>query len=226
MIEISVKHDIDRLARWARFIAEDQLPFAAAVALTRTAQDAARELGDVLARYIDKPTPFTQRAWSMLRASKRDLKAVVFAKDAQDKYLRWQVHGGDRAPANKAQKLPSQIRLNEFGNIPRGEIARLVAAAKAGKRLTKARASRLGVSSKVDLFYGDPGDGMPPGVYKRVVQGERHVLIPMVVFPRRTVHYEPRLPMARVVQGVVQRRFDGHLHDAWRDALASARRAT
>lgn len=220
---INIKHDMDVAARWARAMAADQVPFATAVALTRVAADAATELARELPKYLDKPTPFTMRAFSISRADKRTLTSAVFAKDAQAKYLQWQVFGGNRAPSRVAQKLPTAIKLNDFGNIPRGEIARLVKLAQAGKRLTKASGRRLAVSSKVDLFYGDPGNGTPPGIFKRVVQGDQHRLIPLVLFTKQPAHYQQRLPMRAIVERVVRDRFPAHFRAALDQAVRSAR---
>lgn len=220
---ISISSDLEKHARWARFMAADQVPFATALALTRTAQDAEKELTAELPRQLDKPTPFTMRAWGVSKATKKALTAAVYAKDAQAKYLRWQVYGGQRAPARVSQKLPTAIKVNEFGNIPKGEIARLVKLAQEGKRLTRARARRLGVSNQVELFYGDPGEGRPAGVYKRVQQGAEHHLVPLVVFPRVPAQYRPRLPMQAIVERVVRARFGANYRDAWAQALRSAR---
>mgnify|MGYP003385304303 CR=1 FL=1 len=220
---ISVKVDISGLERRAQMLHSEQVPFATAAALTRTAQDAANELNTVMPRYIDRPTPFTQKAFTQSRATKRDLRAVVFVKDIQAKYLRYQILGGNRAPDKIANKLPSTINLNEFGNIPRGEIAKLIALAKAGKRLTKARGKKLGVSSKLDLFYGDPGNGMPPGIYKRVAQGDRHTLIPLVVFLKKPAHYKPIFPMRAIVQQVVDQKFAINFRTAFAAAIKTAR---
>lgn len=221
---ISIKVDISGLERMAQMLHSEQVPFATAVALTRTAQDAANELNTVVPRYIDRPTPFTQKSFTQSRATKRDLRAVVFVKDIQAKYLRYQILGGNRAPDKIANKLPSTINLNEFGNIPRGEIAKLIALAKAGKRLTKARGKRLGISNKLDLFYGDPaGTGMPPGIFKRVVNGDRNILIPLVVFLKKPAHYKPIFPMREIVQRVVQQKFAINFKIAFADAIKTAR---
>lgn len=220
---ISVKQDIESLSRWARIMASDQLPFATALALTQTARDAAEAVTAALPQHLDQPTPFTRRAFRVRRAEKASLTASVYAMDAQAQYLYWQVEGGTRPPARVAQKLPTAIKLNDFGNIPRGEIARLIKLAQAGKRLTRARGARLGVSSEVDLFYGDPGNDMPVGIYKRVVAGSRHQLIPLVVFPRRGVHYEPRLPMRSIVERTVRNRFPDRFSTALDQAMRSAR---
>lgn len=220
---INISSDIDKLAQWARVVARDQVPFATALALTKTAQQASEAVTAALPRELDKPTAFTMRAFGVSKATKQSLAAVVYAKDVQAKYLRYQVYGGQRAPAKRAQKLPTAINLNEFGNIPRGEIARLVQLARAGKSLTKARGLRLGVSSKVELFYGEPGDGRPAGVYKRIKQGSAQHLIPLVVFPHEAVRYTPRLPMQTIVERVVRARLAANWRDAWATALRSAR---
>lgn len=220
---ISVRSDLDQLAAWAIRMGSDQLPYATSVALNAVAKDAADAVTREMPRELDRPTSFTMRAWSVWRASKNNLTAAVFAKDAQAKYLRWQVAGGSRAPNRKALRLPADIKLDAFGNLPRGEIARLVRLAQAGKRVTRRRGERIGVSSKLDLFYGDPGNGMPPGIYKRVVQGERHILVPIIVFPAQPARYTPRLPLASIVQREVKARFPTRFAEAWRLALRSAR---
>lgn len=222
MIDIRVTGDFNRLAQQLRAMGK-QAEYAAAVALTRTARDAARELNDELPRHLDNPTRFTRQAFTIRPATKHTLRAVVLAKDAQASYLRYQVAGGERAPKRKAQRLPSEIKLDQFGNLPRGEIARLIALAKAGKRLTKARGRKLGISSKLDLFYGNPGHGKPPGIYKRVAQGDQHVLLPLIVFPAVTAKYRPRIPMREIVQRVVDRRFAVHFREAWAQAVKTAR---
>lgn len=223
MIDIRVTSDFNRLAQQLRAIGEKQVRYAGAVALTRTARDAAAALNDQMPKHLDNPTAFTKRAFTTRKATKQDLRAVVLAMPAQAKYLRYQIAGGSRAPTKKAQRLPSQIKLNAFGNIPRGEIVRLIALAKEGKRLTKARGRKLGISNKLDLFYGDPGHGRPPGIYKRVVNGDQNILVPLIVFPAVPAKYKPRLPMREIVQRVVNQRFADHFRAAWAEAVRTAR---
>lgn len=222
MMDIRVTHTFGKLAEKLRAMGK-QADYAAAVALTRTAKEAAMALNDELPKYLDNPTRFTRQAFTIRAANKHTLRAVVLAKDAQAASLRYQVAGGVRAPKRKAQRLPSEIKLDQFGNLPRGEITRLIALAKAGKRLTKARGRKLGISSKLDLFYGDPGHGKPPGIYKRVANGNQHVLVPLIVFPAVPAKYKPRFPMREIVQRVVDRRFEAHFREAWAQAVKTAR---
>lgn len=220
---ISVNTDLQKLVTWAHAMRADQLPFATAQALNAVAHDAADALVRKQPQVLDRPTPFTQRAWSVLRARKGSLTATVFAKAAQAKYLQWQVAGGTRQPDRRALKLPGAIKLDGHGNIGRADLARLVAAAKAGKRVTRKRGQKLGVSSALDLFYGEPGDGRPAGIYKRVLQGERQMLVPLVVFPARAARYQVRLPLHGIVTDAVRANFAARFNQAWAAALSTAR---
>lgn len=222
MMQISVSHDLHRTQSWAGRMKE-QLPFANALALTRTGQDVGDALSKALPQHLEDPTPFTMKAFGVQRATKQSQRAVVFTKQAQEQYLKWQIFGGSRPPARKAQKLPSNIKLNQYGNIPRGEVQRLVALAREGKKVSKARGRKLGISNKVDLFYGDPNNGMPPGLYKRVGSGDDGVLVPLVVFPAQNVQYEKRFPMFEIGQRVVGQVYAGHWRTAFEQAMASAK---
>lgn len=220
---ITVKVDTSKIERRLQALASDQVPFATALALTNTARDCGRALADELPKYLDSPTPFTLRAFTIQRAEKSRLSARVFAKDAQGKYLKWQIDGGARAPNRKLQRLPAEIALNAHGNMPAGEIKRLIALAKAGKRVSKARGSKIGVSSKVDLFYGDPGGGRPVGIYKRIVRGDQEFLVPLVIMPQGPVQYRPRFPAGRIVKDTAARVFPDHFRAAMRRAISSAK---
>lgn len=220
---ITVKVDAARLERRLQAIAGDQVPFATALALTNTARDCSKALTEELPKHLDNPTPFTLKAFTIERAEKATLRARVFAKDAQGRYLKWQIDGGDRAPSRKLQRLPAEITLNAYGNLPAGEIKRLVALAKAGKRVSKARGAKVGVSSKVDLFYGDPGGGRAVGIYKRIVKGDQEFLVPLVIMPQGPVKYRPRFPAEQIVRGTAARVFPERFREAMRRAVSTAK---
>lgn len=227
---ITVKVDTRQIERRLQAMAGDQVPFAIALGLTRTAQEASRELAVEMPKHLDSPTPFTLRAFAVERATKQGLVARVYARPAQAKYLKYQIDGGDRAPTRKAQRLPSEVRLNEFGNLPRGMIRDLIQIARSSKRLTAGQARKqvqkmrsAGVSAALDLFYGDPGNGKPVGIYKRMVRGGQQTLVPLILMPERSVRYRPRFPAAEIVRRVAVRAFPGHFKDALRRAIDTAR---
>ena len=202
----------------------DQVPFAVASALTATVKAVERAMPSELQRDLDKPTQFTERGFYVQPARKDRLQASVGVKDKQAEYMRFQVDGGARQPKNVALRLPSVVQLDEHGNLPTGTVRRLVARARAGKRTTKAQARLTGVSGGLDLFYGDPGDGRPVGVYKRVVvDATTHRLIPVVVMPKRPAQYERRFDFYGKAKAVAEREFVAQLGVSWRRALATAR---
>lgn len=201
-----------------------QFRFAAAKALTASVVAARNAMPGEIDSVLDRPTTFTKNGFFIQAARKDTLEASVGVKDRQAEYLQYQVEGGDRAPKRKALRLPSDVQLDGAGNLPAGTIARLVQRAQAGKRATKAQGRRFGVSTQVDLFYGEPGDGRPAGIYKRVPLGDgRTRLVPVVVFPRTSARYTKRFDFHGVAERIVTRSFSVELDRAWEVALASAR---
>lgn len=166
-----------------------QVEFAFLLAATRTATTISRESPAYLERKLDRPSPYTKRGLYVVKATRQQPFAVVGFKDIQAAYLLYQEEGGQRAPRRRAIVLPSKVTLDPFGNLPPAQLRRLYDRAKNDKRATKALGKRLGISSKVDLFIGDPGEGFPPGIFKRTRTG----LIPIVVFREQPVTYKPRL---------------------------------
>ena len=220
--------DIDKLIR--RMSSQGkQIRYATAVALTRTGYDVRAGLRQESEAVFDRPTKFTLDAWAVRPATPTSLEATVYAKPAQAKYLALQVTGGTREPGRRGIKLPGNIQLNAFGNIPRGLTDRLKAAAQNGT-LGPALARRLGARGKgrkgaapVQLFYGQPtGKGWeraPVGIWQRV-PGK---LIPLIVFEDTPAKYRKRLDLDRIGNRIVGQRFAAHFSRAWSEAQATAR---
>ena len=201
-----------------------QFRFAAAVALTRAVRNARESMPAEVGRVFDRPSMFTSSGFFMTPARKDALQATVGVKDRQAQYLHWQVEGGARAPARQALRLPAVVQLDAHGNLPVGLIRSLVQRARAGKRATRTQARKFGLSQQLDLFYGEPGDGRPAGIYKRVaLSATRQQLVPVVVFPKRAARYERRFDFHAAAEREVVRTFPAELDRAWREAVASAR---
>lgn len=190
-------------------------------AIARKAKDA---MPGEMRNVLDRPNRFTENAVYSTVATKQQLQAVVGIKDRQAEYLQYQVEGGTRRPKNIALRLPTVVELNEYGNVPTGLIKQLIARAKAGRRATKVQSRKFKVSQQVDLFYGDPGDGRPAGIYKRVVvSATQHRLVPIIVFPKRTARYQRRFDFYGAVHRIVLREFEPELARQWAAALSSSR---
>lgn len=200
-----------------------QVAYATSQALNATGKAVADAMPAEMEQALDKPTPFTKRGVRVLKyANKARLETTVGFMAAQSKYMQWQVEGGARNPGAAGLKLPAAIKLNEFGNIPRGVIGQLMATARKERGLSKATSRKVRVSNKVELFYGDPTDQKgkvwPRGIYK-IANG---ALIPLVIFPRKTAQYRVRLDFPRIAERIIakewQRQFDTALQNALRTA--------
>lgn len=223
-MKVSITGNIDQVLTDAARM-HPQFRFAVAKAMTDTMRMVQAGLPAETVHSLDRPVEFTKRGFYMQPARKDNLQASVGVKDAQAQYLQYQVEGGRRAPRNVALRLPSVAQLNQYGNIPAGLIRTLIARARAGKRATKAQARRFGVSQQIDLFYGDPGDGRPAGIYKRVaLSATKHQLVPVIVFPKQAASYtERRLDFYGFSDRTFQREFGPALDRSWRQAFATAR---
>lgn len=193
--------DLTQFRRSMSSIARDQMPYATALALNDTATDVKDAWEDDFDQHLDTPTPFTKRGVYVSRASKRRLMAEVGLKPVQAEYLEKQITGGTRRPKGKAIVMPAKIRLNKYGNIPRGAVARA---------LSSGRAFATSRSQKTSL---------PPGVYQRMARG---ALKKLAGFEDRA-EYQARLPLRRTAEAQVVARFTNHFAARFRAAIATAR---
>lgn len=231
-----IKVKIEGLDKVTAMVAgmQKQVRFAAAVALTRKANAVKDAMPAVLERDLDRPTEFTKRGLFVQRATAQTLTAVVGFKDVQAKYLEKQIAGGTYQPGSAGIKLPGNIELNAFGNIPRGVIAKLKAAAQNGS-LSSAIAKRIGASGNrrkgaapLQLFLGKPrGRGWekaPMGIWRRVPgTGGSGKLIPVIVFEDTPARFRPRLKFREAAVQVVEREWQKQFDRAFADAMRSAR---
>ena len=107
-----------------------QTRFASALALTRTAKQAAAVEQKLAKNQIDRPTPFTLRGIRFEKATPKKLESRVYIQPIQSEYLYWQIEGGTRRKRSKVgEAWPVNIRLNKYGNIParsKGKLQKLM----------------------------------------------------------------------------------------------------
>lgn len=173
---IEVRADFRPLTRGLNELAQRQVPFATARALTDMANAAAVANRRALPSIFDRPTPFTRNSVAVAPARKDRLVARVYVKDRQAEYLQLQETGGTREPerskhggsgSGQALIMPKAVRRNAFGNIPFRGLAAL-------KR-------------QKDVFVGKTPAGTG-GFFRRLADG---VLQPLVLFVRQA-RYKPR----------------------------------
>jgi len=201
-----------------------QIPFATSKALNETGKRVAAAMPEEIERAIENPTAFTKKGVRVLRyANKNKLEVTVGFMAAQAKYMKYQVEGGVRDPGRAGLKLPAAIQLNQYGNIPRGVIAQLIAVARKEQGLKRATSRKVQVSAKVELFYGDPqergGKTWPRGIYK-IANG---ALIPLIIFPQTVARYRPRFDFYGKANQVIEREWQSQFSTALADAIRTAK---
>lgn len=192
MIKISVKSELaQQISLWTR-IAGDQMPFATAVALTRSAKNGKTEIERKMPSVIDRPTPYTMRGFRLYPATKRKLYAEVDFREslssgtqARD-YLAPIVYGGSRKlkafekslsrtgllPSGYSAVPGSGAKMDRYGNMNRGQIVQVLSYLKSfgeqgySANITDKKRASLARGSKarrgVTYFVGKPGGGRLP----------------------------------------------------------------
>jgi len=125
---MSSSKDLDNFFKKAFKAIEKQAKFASVLAANEIAKDVQLGVGRQLKADIDRPTPFTTKAFKVNRANKTTLTSSVEIKPIQAKYLKYQIKGGTRSA--KALVIPRKKAKNKYGNLPRGKLSKLKAQGK------------------------------------------------------------------------------------------------
>lgn len=223
-MQINLSSNVREVISDVDLMFSDQVPFAIAKAMTDTARKVAAAMPAQLEQSFDRPTDFTRKGFYSQGARKDNLEAVVGVKDKQQEYLGFGIVGGERRPKNKALRLPSKTELDAYGNLPKGLIKTLVAAAKSGKKISGKASKKFNIAQESRFFYGKPrGGDLPVGLYsRRNAQGHRS-LVPLVVFPQQSARYESRFDFTGAAVKVVEDEFEAALESAWHLAQSTAK---
>ena len=198
-----------------------QLPFATSVALNNTGFDMRNAFNKGTLSAFNKPTRFTQKAFLTTKSKKTNLIVHVFAKDKEGgdaaRYLRFGVKGGAR-PAKGYERffsglpndgtvnayfIPSQIKVDGFGNVTRANLKKVSAAVQNNK-----------------AFIGTPrNSSRPPGIYER--DGDKLITRFVSVSTRPT--YTGRFNLQVIGDKVINRRLNQHFNKAMSKAIATAK---
>ncbi|MDR0770737.1 MAG: hypothetical protein LBE75_06015 [Burkholderiales bacterium] len=259
-MKINVSHNIDEVLRKFEALPARQVPFAMSLALNRTAKRVEEAWKKEINTVFDRPTPFTQRAPIMFqRATKQDLTAGVKLKDwvggkgnAPADYLQPQIHGGGRLAKRFEYALrrigllwpgefavpASGAQLDQYGNLSRGEIARIMSFLQAfgeqgySANMTadkRRKVSRTGVKLKRQGYgYFVPRHGadmrdrhLTRGIWKR--SGLHGVDLKPVIMFVTGVNYTPRFDPIGNGQKIIKDMLPVETDRAIREALETMR---
>jgi hypothetical protein len=211
MIRIDTK-GFDELGEMLAHLRED-LPKATAMTLTFMGQAAKKAAEDAILKKFDRPTPWIQKSIYLRAASVADLSAVVFVKDESINALAHHIDGGKRRAKGMEKLLrlagvlkgshqyivPGRgMKLDAFGNIPRGEVNKILSA-------LKAQSDRINNSGRnVDAWKRNKNQSryfvvtdlksivtknrLHPGVYYRGGNGAKTYIKPMLIFVKSTMY--------------------------------------
>lgn len=125
MIALSIAANVKGVEKRVKNIAEKQIPFAAAQAVTALAKRVQAAETKALPHVFDRPTPFTQRAFGVKAATKASPTATIFTRPIQASYLHPYESGGRQVPLHGLGILkPVKAALNAYGNLPRNAMQR------------------------------------------------------------------------------------------------------
>lgn len=141
MIKIEARINITQVMK-SFSVADSQLDYAIARALTKTGQRVKAAEDAEIVRVFDNPNPYTRRAVYLRPATKTRLQAVVWLRwgSTNDHYLLPQIEGGARPMkrfeyrlkmhgymASDERAVPGQAaQLDSYGNISRGQINKIL----------------------------------------------------------------------------------------------------
>lgn len=253
MIKIDVSADISRALQKLRNIAENQVPYATALALNKTAEAVKvaeiKEMKDV----FDRPTPITLDSLFVKRATKSQLTATIGIKDFMgkgtpaSKWLAAQIKGGSRH-LKKFEKalqsvgaLPpgyfavpgSACKLDQYGNIPGSLITQLLSYFSAfpemGYRanMTAKRRAALAKGKKgsqgVIYFVGQPADGKLPLGIWARYTFHGGSAVKPVLIFVRHAQFQKLLDFEYVATKTVEKEFPSQFRAAIAEAMRTAR---
>lgn len=243
MIKISVKHNIDDVIRRLTAMQREQVPFAASVAINRTAKRAQEAIKAEIGSVFDKPKPYTLGGTFVSNSNKRNLTAIVGLKDkssggrAAAKYLQAQVGGGTRRTAGYEAALSgigalpkgwrvvpgAGAKLDTYGNLNQKQLTEIMGSLRSGFRQFKGKGKR---QSLTGYFVARPDTPLTkhlePGVYYRIYRAGASVIKPILIFTQ-SAHYRPVLDIYGLVSKTVTKHFDSEFEAALKQALATAR---
>lgn len=249
MLLIKVQHNFPEVGRWLTS-ASKQPRYAAAVALTRTAQDVKSAEKQEIGKVFDRPTRYTLNSLFLSPATKAKLEAMVWLKDDRagsgtpaTRYLLPHIEGGSRGtkgferalqrqglmPAGHFAVPASGVKLDAYGNVSKGTLNRIlsqlrvqVTAGFESRATGSARSKRTIRKQGVEYFsIVKPNGKLKPGIYARYKFALGSAVKPVFLFVSG-VRYAVRFRFFEIADQVVATAFPRHFEAEFSKALRTA----
>lgn len=240
-MDIAVKVDAHSVLDWLDSVQRRQVPFAASVALNKTARLAQADIRTEMQRVLDRPKPYTLGGTFVKNSTKQSLTAIVGLKDmastgrAAATYLAPLLSGTPRRQTGWERALramgaiPSGMRavpavgakLDGYGNMNRAQVTEIMGSLRSGMRSFKGRGKRVNAAGYFVVMPGSSAH-LKPGIYYRVERPGESVIRPVVVFVKVAKYKQTIRPHA-VVSRCADRNFKREFDAALASAMATAR---
>ncbi len=246
MLQIDARTNIEELSKALRTVGERQLPFAFALMATRLAVLVKKGELSVLKARIDRPTTTTLNSLYVKPAKPGKPEARTFFKDAwtsgvpADTYLQQAVKGG-RRPHKRFEKaliakgimkpgqyaLPAASALNQFGNVPRGTIMKILSGLGAAETVSGVQANATGSKrskrkGNAQKYFAGEVDGTQ-GVWERKKTAWGDAVRPVFIFSDGEPGYRVILPFYKIADNIVKANRVREFQSAMDTALATKR---
>lgn len=246
MFQINARTNIEELSKALRTVGEKQLPFAFALMATRLAVLVKKGELSVLKARIDRPTTTTLNSLYVKPATKGKPEARTFFKDAwtsgvpADTYLQQAVKGG-RRPHKRFEKaliakgimkpgqyaLPAASALNQFGNVPRGTIMKILSGLGAAETVSGVQANATGSKrskrkGNAQKYFAGEVDGTH-GVWERKKTAWGDAVRPVFIFSDAEPGYRVIIPFYKIAENIVKANRVREFQSAMDTALATKR---
>jgi hypothetical protein len=247
MITIKAKVDLKAARAALEGFSDRRFKTTVAIALTKTAQLAQKDVIASMKEVFNQPTRWTLNSTRLIPATKDRLFSQVWLKDRQNKvvskptsFLYPQVFAGrrDRKAYETALLKAGILRSNEFtvpaegfpldafGNVPVGVIRQILSQLKAAEltagytaNKTNSARSRRAVAKAGAFFVPRVGSTLPRGIYQRMGKTTRMVMKIVVGKPG----YKRRLNLFTIGQRAMDKYFERQFDVAFNRSLARLR---
>ena len=244
MFKLEIGVDDAQLTKSAIEMQRRHIPFALVLTATRLAQRIKKGELAVMRKRLDRPTPTTLNSL-FLKAATKAKPARVYFKDSwtsgipADAYLQQAVFGGVR-PHKRFEKsliargimksgqyaLPSKSFLNQYGNVSRGTMTKVLSGLGAAETTSgfKANATdskRSMAKGNRRYFGGVVGD--ESGVWERMNTKWGAAVRPVFVFSDGAPAYRTIFPFFKIAENIARAHRTQEFNDALAQTLATAR---
>jgi len=246
MFRIDAHPETEQLSRALSELGSRQLPFALALAATRTAQRIKKGELAVMRQRLDRPTQTTMNSLFVKTATKQKPEARTFFKDAftsgipADTYMQAPVRGGKRKHKrfekaliarglmkNGQYAIPASSAVNQYGNVPRGVMTKILSGLGAAETASGFQANATGSKrskrkGNAQRYFAGEVDGTQ-GIWERRKTAFGDAVRPVFLFADLEPRYRVIVPFFKIAENIVKANYMREFTDALDYAIKTAR---